>query len=67
MKSIVVTISFLFIYLNLNSQKIYRWYQDGKIIFEISENTKSFKTVDGFVPDDQLPFANDLIEQFEIQ
>jgi len=67
MKSIVVTISFLFIYLNLNSQKIYRWYQDGKIIFEISENTKSFKTIDGFVPDDQLPFSNDLIEQFEIQ
>ena len=67
MKSIVVTISFLFIFLNLSSQKIYRWYQDGKVIFEISENTKSFKTVDGFVTDDQLPFTDDVIDQFEIQ
>ena len=67
MKSIVVTITFLFIFLNLNSQKVYRWYQDGKIIFEITQNTKSFKTVDGFIPDSHLPFSKDVINDYGIQ
>ena len=67
MKSIVVTITFLFIFLNLNSQKIYRWYQDGKIIFEINQSTKNFKTVDGFIPNPQLPFSEDIINEYDIQ
>ena len=51
MKSIVVTITFLFIFLNVNGQKIYRWYQDGKIIFELAENQVKYKTIEGFVPE----------------
>ena len=67
MKSIVVTISFLFLIFSLKSQKIYRWYQDGKVVFEISQNTKSFKTVNGYVPDAQLPFTDDVKNNYEIQ
>ena len=67
MKSIVVTITFLFIFLNLNSQKIYRWYQDGKIIFELAENQAKYKTIEGFVPEAHMPFSNALIDQFGIE
>ena len=67
MKSIVVTITFLFIFLNLNSQKIYRWYQDGKIIFELAETQAKYKTIEGFVPEAHMPFSNALIDQFGIE
>ena len=67
MKSIVVTVTFLFIFLNVNSQKIYRWYQDGKIIFELAENQVKYKTIEGFVPEAHMPFSNALIDQFGIE
>ena len=67
MKSIVVTITFLFIFLNVNGQKIYRWYQDGKIIFELAENQVKYKTIEGFVPEAHMPFSNALIDQFGIE
>ena len=66
MKSIVVTITFLFIFLNVNGQKIYRWYQDGKIIFELAENQVKYKTIEGFVPGAHA-FSNALIDQFGIE
>lgn len=50
-----------------SAQEVYRWYQDGKVIFQLEENVPMPKTANGQVEKGQMSFLNGLSGQFGIQ
>ena len=67
MKTLTLTLTFLLGLSSLYAQKINRWYQDGKIVFELSSQINQFKTVDGYVPNEMSPFSQQMIAAYDIQ
>ena len=52
---------------NLYAQTVNRWYQDGKIIFELSNKIEKLKTINGFVQIQNSPFGNILLSDYKIK
>ena len=50
----------------LSAQKVYRWYQDGKVVFQLGESAKMPKTIKGDIELNQLQFVKALADQFGI-
>ena len=67
MKTLTLTLTFLIGVSCLYAQKINRWYQDGKIVFELSSQINQFKTVDGVVPDEMSPLSQQMMSEYDIQ
>ena len=53
--------------LQATAQEVYRWYQDGKVVFQYKESATMPKVSNGIVELDQLPFLSSLINQYDIQ
>ena len=67
MKSLFLSFAlFLVFNSNLFSQKVYRWYQDGKVVFQLSNQAKKYKCVNGIVDNKNMPFTNDAIYRYQI-
>ena len=49
--------------LTLFAQNVNRWYQDGKVIFQLKENVKKPISNDGIVKLDQLGFLSEIISE----
>lgn len=48
------------------SQKVNRWYQDGKVVFELSNQVKKYKSFNGIVEGKSLPFSNAAVYRYQI-
>ena len=66
MKLRLILLACLFIIGTNYSQKVNRWFQDGKVIFELSSTQKMFKTIDAFVPKEHLPLSQEILAEFGI-
>lgn len=51
----------------LKAQTVYRWYQDGKVVFQLEQSSKMPKVSDGFVEMRDFPFLQSISAQFGIQ
>lgn len=57
--------AFLFIFQTF-SQEVYRWYQDGKVVFQLHENVRMPKSLNGNVDIKEFPFLEGVSQQYGI-
>ena len=53
--------------LNVYSQKIDRWYQDGKVIFQLKQSVKKPISESGTIQVSAFPFLKDIEASFGVQ
>lgn len=67
MKKVFFAGLLLFFSLGVSAQSVYRWYQDGKVVFQLTEDSRLLKSKNGFVSPNELPFLGGLYETFGIE
>ncbi len=67
MKYLVITLFTCFSVLNVYSQKIDRWYQDGKVVFQLKQTVKKPLSESGNVQVNAFQFLKDVEVIFGIQ
>jgi len=67
MKYLIITLFTCFSVLNANSQKVHRWYQDGKVVFQLKHYVKKPITESGIVNIDAFQFLKDVKATFGVQ
>ncbi|MDG2227933.1 MAG: S8 family serine peptidase, partial [Flavobacteriales bacterium] len=67
MKYLVITLVTCFSVLNVYSQKIDRWYQDGKVVFQLKQTVKKPLSESGNVQVNAFQFLKDVEVIFGIQ
>ena len=60
MKYLIITLFTCFSVLNANSQKVHRWYQDGKVVFQLKHYVKKPITESGIVNIDAFQFLKNV-------
>ncbi len=66
MRAVISILFFLFLFQNSFAQTVHRWYQDGKVIFQLEENEKKPVTNSGLVFIDDFPFIKNIESYFGI-
>ena len=66
MRYIIITLFTCFSVLNVYSQKIDRWYQDGKVVFQLKQRVKKPISESGNVQTRAFPFLKDVEEIFGV-
>ena len=67
MKYLIITLFTCFSVLNANSQKVHRWYQDGKVVFQLKHDVKKPITESGIVNITAFQFLKDVEATFGVQ
>ena len=67
MKYLIITLFTCFSVLNANSQKVHRWYQDGKVVFQLKHDVKKPITESGIVNINAFQFLKDVEATFGVQ
>ncbi|MFZ9028029.1 MAG: S8 family serine peptidase [Crocinitomicaceae bacterium] len=67
MRTLLLSLLFCGSIFSLSAQNVNRWYQDGKVIFQLKENVKKPISNDGIVKVDQLEFLSEIISEYDIQ
>jgi len=66
MKNFLIVFVLIFGFTNLYAQKINRWYQDGKVVFEIPSDVKKYKSTNGLILSVNSIFSPTAIYQYQI-
>ena len=66
MKYLIITLFTCFSVLNIYSQKIDRWYQDGKVVFQLKQSVKKPLSESGNVQTRAFSFLKDVEELFGV-
>ena len=67
MKYLILTLFFCVSILTVYSQKVHRWYQDGKVVFQLKQSEKRPITESGIVTIDAFQFLKDVELIFGIE
>ena len=67
MRYLIIILFTCFSALNVYSQKIDRWYQDGKVIFQLKQSVKKPISESGTIQVSAFPFLKDIEASFGVQ